>query len=148
METYDTESIDSTVSLIKDRISYVDTVQVLIQPPLYSPDRIREIEDINPGAFFYRTTRKCWPWTRFLILHQPSDEALALINQSSPEHLVTRCDVSLDLITDTREDAAAVQSFLTGHLIQRWRGKRKVVEVGEGDYWDFPRSWTARNFVV
>ena len=82
-----------------------------------------------------------------LRLHQPTPATLRLLRELLPDHIVSRYDVSLDLITATQADAAAVHELLRPILTMPWRGQRTTTSVEDTDYFAW-QSWTTRNIVM
>lgn len=147
MKIYDDDGLDNTLSFIRGKISYVDTVQVLLKRTL-NKTQLKQIENVIGQEPNYKKLRGYGYWRRLLLHHPITEELVWLIEKMDPHHLVNRCDVALDLITDTADTAMLVQKYVSGRLIQQHRGKRLVYWVEGTDYWNHPRSWSARNFCV
>jgi hypothetical protein len=67
-------------------------------------------------------------WLSSWDLLQPTNKAFEYLRQrTAGEYLINYVEITLDWITDTREDARALQQFLEGHLIKRWRGQQRCL---------------------
>ncbi len=127
--------------------SYIDTVKVYVDrkiddaEKIWLDERCGSIREIGPLR--YHEAR----WKDGIVLHQPSAEALAYVSDGFDSHLLSRADVSLDLITGTFVDARSLQDYLEPRLLQKWRrGKQPVVKTRGTLY--YKRAGGRNNLVV
>ncbi|HEV2162667.1 MAG TPA: hypothetical protein VGR52_10620 [Stellaceae bacterium] len=92
----------------------------------------------------YRSACRSHPHA--IVLQQPNHEVLAAISEFEPRHIVSRCDVAIDLITATQDDARALNEFLAFHVIMPWRGTRCRRIVRIATYYGPPH--TGRNLAI
>jgi hypothetical protein len=72
----------------------------------------------------------------YLILHQPSAEALRLLRQIEDSTVITRMDVALEIPTDAEEDATAIVRFFRRRLtLPHRRGNAAVSTYKDSTYW-------------
>ncbi|MCH8998954.1 MAG: hypothetical protein IID48_11945 [Proteobacteria bacterium] len=131
--------------LIQERVSYIDTLQILLPKGLTSRklSKVGRLSGREPRYF-----RTHWPmWPRRLLLQQPTKELLEYL-QTLP-HAINRFEIALDLITDDLEAAEEVGNWINHHLVQKWRGKRVTRRIGHTNYWATTgQTWTSRNFAT
>lgn len=128
-------------------VSYIDTVKVYVDREIEDTEKIWLDERcgsiIELRALRHQEAR----WRDGIVLHQPSVEALAYVSSGFRDHLLSRVDISLDLLTATRTDALDLQDYLERRLLQRWRrGNQPVVKMKGTIY--YKRAGGRNNLVV
>lgn len=126
---------------------YIDTVKVYVDRKIEVAEKIWLDERcgsiIELGPLRHQEAR----WRDGIVLHQPSAETLAYISSGFKAHVLSRVDVSLDMLTATRTDAGDLQDFLERRLLQRWRrGDQPVVKYKGTLY--YKRAGGRNNLVV
>jgi hypothetical protein len=109
--------------LVLDRYLYIDTIKVLSKQRM-SPEEFCKLAKLNGGKILIGRS-KCWEYPYGRILQQSTASARKFLATASPEHIVGRFDIALDLVTANKEDAVVVHRLLRRSLTQPWRGKRR-----------------------
>jgi len=123
--------------LIKDRVSYIDTVQMWFPRALTDT----EIKNINalcgPKRMF--PIVKDMPvrpkWKCRHLLQQPKPEVFDYLTQLFGEDIwINRVDVALDLITRRPTEARLLKEFCERHIYHAWHGKYQIVRYKHSTY--------------
>jgi hypothetical protein len=128
---------------ILDRISYIDTVIVILaKSEVLTDDELEFLNTLCGAARREKIedSKLKYNWGTRVKLQQPSDEAITWLQNrywsDDFERLkIVRLDYSLDLITSTKDDAISVRLFLEQHLIMRWHRDSNVVDFNETIYY-------------
>jgi hypothetical protein len=68
-------------------------------------------------------------WLSSWDLFQPTNDAFEYLrDHTEGDYLINYLEITLDWITDTHEDARALQRFLEGHLIKQRRGQQHCLK--------------------
>jgi hypothetical protein len=125
----------SSLSLIRDRRTHVDTLTVNVKrsPPRHFRDALLAAQDGDPKRCFDYTPRKA-PTLRKIVLQRPTLDAVALVAERPRWHQVARYHQAYDFIVDTAADAHALARCLWRGLCQKWPGQRHIlIFEGEAD---------------
>jgi hypothetical protein len=135
-------NVEAVCGLIVGHTAYVDTVEVLLPRPL-SESAYQAIQQTCFGRnrTWYSRARR---WG--IKLQQPSMETVQCVTRLSPDHIVCRFDVALDLHTLSQADAFEVQQRLESIITQPWRGEREAKIYEATTYYGQAR--TRRNIVI
>jgi hypothetical protein len=115
--------------------SYIDSV-ALQQKLFFRGDAIKYLQQHCGNT--YGPTEKATYGGRViqsLVLHQPEPEALRYIADKACS--IVQVDVSLDLLTDSRQDAKALQRFFVRHLMPHRRPSEAIHWIKTTAYFGF-----------
>jgi hypothetical protein len=123
-------------SLILARVVYVDTFCSWTTRRLeqYEYDTLDSpcgtFHCANKGPMKYHPT-----WRLKFVCHQPQAEVFELLaGLPRCKVLLSRVDIALDLLTNTRTEAEEVKAILDRHLVMAWHGMQKLSRVKETTY--------------
>jgi hypothetical protein len=140
------EKICQISSLVRRRIAYVDTIQILVDRDLAR----EEIKYLNlKDREFGRSQRPGW---FYCIIQRPSSSRIIrYIERKFPKHIINRVDIAIDLLADNMQNASTIIQFLEYHVTQPHHGRRlsnryMVSEEERTQY--FGRKWTTRNIAL
>ena len=140
--------LDRIADLIISKDSYVDTIQLLLRKPLTSRQLRKAGKLARPGSVRPKQFRRGnGVWKYRLLIQQPTRKLLKYIEAKAPDHAVNRFEIALDLSVKDRLTADILHQWVRDHLVQKWRGKRRVNDHLGTTY--FARNkWTRRNFAI
>lgn len=127
-------------------VAYIDTVKIYVHREIDPVEKIWLEERcgsiVEVGALNYQPNR----WPDGIQLNQPTDAALAYFEDGFNRYVLSRVDVSLDLLTRSTSDAEDLHGYLERRLVQPWhRGSEPVVKFKETVYY---KRRGARNNLV
>jgi hypothetical protein len=130
--------------------AYIDTTEWFFRQV---PSGVREdVEKIIRKRVRIKdcTDRNGRLWGRRLCVNLPSAELLQYMSQLQQGRrcVVSRVDIALDFITDTREQADAIGFYLKHHLVLLWRPRGKNGTFGQKRgtvYWMAKRRYRRPN---
>lgn len=131
--------------LVSAKLPYIDTVKFFV--PEEVPDALRAgMLSAGFAGFVCKPEempmRSGW---HSLVMHQPTRSGLEFVESNFDRYVISRVDVSLDLVVADRLKALQLKDFLRGHLIQRWKPKRPAKDCKTTAY--YARA-NARNGLV
>jgi hypothetical protein len=129
-------NVAERMSLVTHTVSYIDTMTVCCQG--FSKDWVTELRKTGAGSVVPHW-RKNPVFPLAIRIHQPTDRTLDHISKLK-SYVIARFDISLDLMTGTRRDADGLNTFLTRHLTQRWRGQRRLTLYETTTYFGLPNA--------
>lgn len=136
--------ISHHAALVVERRAYIDTVSVLLPRRLLRTGAQALCRLL--GKQFRSCKSACWTHPYRVTIHQPSADALRFVERIEPDHIVSRCDIALDCVTETTEDAHTLREFLAFHAVMPWRGSRTRNEQRHVIYYSPPQ--TGRNIAL
>lgn len=121
---------------------YIDTLSLRL-PRALSHEEVKRLP-LLCGSYAYRSPGKCKPIQAMvsgrsvslpasLLVHQPQPELVRWIAAIFPKSvLVTRLDLAMDILSESRADAQAKFAWLKPRLMKPWfRASHKIQELGE-----------------
>jgi hypothetical protein len=140
------QQIAALRDLIINDIIFLDTVTLLTRSPV-SPWVRQRLQRSANGEVKVEDTQAIG-WSAAVRVQQPTPETIARITRYFPRHVICRCDLGIDALTRSRDDADTVNSALDHHMTQGWRGKRRRGTYEETIYWSFDQTQTTRNIAA
>ncbi len=133
--------------LIIDDLVYLDTITLLTRNRV-KPEVEEHLKETTTGEVKVGGT-KAWHYAASVRIHQPSMATIAFVTKYLPRHIVSRCDLGVDLLTRDEDDAHTIQTELRHRGTQPRRGHRRKTRTYAGtDYWHFAKTWTTRNIAA
>jgi hypothetical protein len=123
------DTIDWAANTVLKSATYFDTVKIYVDRPIDPVEKIWLEERCGSigetGPLRYQPNR----WPDGIVLRQPTDTALAYFEDGFNNYVLSRVDVSLDLMTRSYGDAEDLHAFIERRLVQPWhRGIEPVVK--------------------
>lgn len=112
---------------VEASISYIDTIVIQL-PELMEPSCFASLKEkldnrTHCGRLYIKKIkREDGMWWIALFVHQPKIAALQMLEAMDSPCWITEVHVALDLITDERSDAEALQTYVENRLV---RSKRR-----------------------
>jgi len=120
-------SVEETFKFARRCLVYVDTVHILLSRANWKD----LVQNLRPrcGKVIGPKPSKSLHYPNYIIIHQPTPEAITMLIEAYERMLISRVDVAYDFETAHLGDAWGLHSFLRMHLTQPWHGRSGLVEI-------------------